>query len=69
MNTAGIFISNLVETPIYYGILALFLSIYGPRLHPKLPPVIKDLFNNSVTMEWWHLLLLLLLPLVSRRRA
>ena len=29
-------------------ILALFLSIYGPRLHPKLPPVIKDLFNNNV---------------------
>ena len=48
MNTVDKFISNLLENPIYYGILALFLSIYGPRLHPKLPPVIKDLFNNSV---------------------
>ena len=48
MNTVDKFVSNLLENPLYYGILALFLSIYGPRLHPKLPPVIKDLFNNNV---------------------
>jgi hypothetical protein len=39
---------NILSNPTSYGLLALFLGIYGPRLHPKLPPVIKDLFNNNV---------------------
>ena len=39
---------NILSNPTSYGLLALFLGIYGPRLHPKLPPIIRDLFNNNV---------------------
>lgn len=33
---------------IAYGLLAIFLGVYGPRLHPKLPPYIRSLFNHPV---------------------
>ena len=38
----------LLNNPIIYGLLALLLSIYGPRLHPKLPNIFRDLFNNNI---------------------
>ena len=42
-NTITSFLSN----PVYYGVLAIFLAMYGPRLSPKLPRVVRDLFNNN----------------------
>ena len=29
-----------------FGILSLFLAMYGPRLHPKLPEGLRVMFNN-----------------------
>ena len=40
-------LDTLTEKPIYYGLIAMLLTIYGPRLHPKLPDGIRDLFNND----------------------
>jgi hypothetical protein len=33
---------------VAYGLLAVFLGVYGPRLHPKLPPFIRTMFNHPV---------------------
>ena len=47
-NSIDIFLeTNILKNPIALGLLTAMLSIYGPRLHPKLPPVIRNLFNNS----------------------
>ena len=40
-------LKKLTDKPIYYGLMAVFLTIYGPRLHPKLPDGIRELFNNN----------------------
>lgn len=40
-------LDKLTNKPIYYGLIAMLLTIYGPRLHPKLPDGIRDLFNNN----------------------
>ena len=41
-------LTNTTENPVLYGILAMFLAMYGPRLHPRLPTVIRNLFNNNM---------------------
>ena len=41
-------LKKLTDKPIYYGLIAIFLTIYGPRLHPKLPDGIRELFNNNI---------------------
>ena len=30
------------------SVLALFLALYGPRLHTRLPPTLMSLFNNPM---------------------
>merc|ERR1711998_629277 len=40
--------SQLTENPILYAIVSIFLVMYGPRLQPKLPDSIRDLFNNNM---------------------
>lgn len=39
--------NQITNKPVYYGLIAMLLTFYGPRLHPKLPVEIVDLFNNS----------------------
>ena len=41
-------IDKLFKSPIMYGLLAVTLGVYGPRLHPILPKPIVDLFNNDI---------------------
>lgn len=38
----------LDKSPILYGLIAMFLAVYGPRLHPALPASVRNLFNNSI---------------------
>ena len=38
----------LVQNSYLVGVLTIFLTMYGPRLHPKLPPTLRNLFNNPV---------------------
>lgn len=41
-------LDNIMKSPILYGLIAMFLAVYGPRLHPALPVSIRNLFNNSI---------------------
>lgn len=43
----GVKIDQLLNHQIIYPILALFLAMYGPRLQPKLPKELRNLFNNN----------------------
>ena len=54
---------NLVNDPMSYAFLSVFLAMYGPHLHPKLPPMIKDLFNNST----FRFVIILLIIYMSSR--
>ena len=38
----------LVENIWLFSILSIFLAMYGPRLHMKLPGSIRNLFDNAV---------------------
>ena len=40
-------IDQLLNHQMIYPILALFLAMYGPRLQPKLPKELRNLFNNN----------------------
>jgi hypothetical protein len=55
------YIESTLENPIFYAILAIFLAIYGPRLHPRLPKNIRNLFN----MSWFRVLIILLIVFLS----
>ena len=54
-------IKNLLENPILYAILAIFLAVYGPRLHPRLPKNVRALFNST----WFRTLVILLIAFLS----
>jgi len=41
-------IKSMLDNPTIYAVLILFIGIYGPRLSPKLPKVVRDLFDNSI---------------------
>jgi len=38
----------LVQNTYLFSILSIFLVVYGPRLQPKLPVSLRNLFNNAV---------------------
>lgn len=38
----------LVKNIYLYSLLVLFLTMYGPRLHPKLPSSLRNLFDNYI---------------------
>ena len=61
MDTVNKLTTKLLENRVYYGILALFLAIYGPRLHPRLPTIIKDLFSNNI----FRFIVILLIAYIS----
>jgi len=56
-------LDRLMDNPIVIGLMALALTMYGPRLAPALPPVIADAFNNS----GFRLLVLILVVFVGMR--
>jgi hypothetical protein len=40
-------LENIVGSTYFFSILVLFLIFYGPRLSPKLPDGIRNLFNSQ----------------------
>ena len=40
-------LEDIVGSTYFFGILVLFLVMYGPRLSPKLPDSIRSLFNSQ----------------------
>jgi hypothetical protein len=53
--------TDIFENPLLYAVLAIFLGVYGPRLHPKLPKSVRRLFNST----WFRVLIILLIAFVS----
>jgi predicted membrane protein len=41
-------IHSLHTNKIIFAVLILFVSIYGPRLHPRLPRQVRSLFHNPI---------------------
>lgn len=39
---------HLVQNSYLFAVLSIFLAMYGPRLHPKLPEPLKNLFSNPL---------------------
>ena len=39
--------NKLLDNPIFVGLMAVALTVYGPRLSPRLPDSIRNAFNNS----------------------
>lgn len=37
-----------IESTVLFGVLSLFLALYGPRLQPKLPGVVRKLFDHAI---------------------
>ena len=37
-----------IESTWLFGVLSLFLALYGPHLSPKLPGVVRKLFDSAV---------------------
>jgi len=56
-------LNKLMDNPIVVGLMALALTMYGPRLAPKLPQFIRDAFNNS----GFRMLILILVVFVGLR--
>ena len=56
-------LDKMLKNPIIYGLIAVVLTVYGPRLQPKLPPMVRNLFNNNV----FRFLVILLITYLSSR--
>jgi hypothetical protein len=39
-------LNNLMENPLIIGLISIAVTIYGPRLSPKLPSFISNAFNS-----------------------
>ena len=39
---------NLMQNSFLFAVLSIFLAMYGPRLQPKLPDSIRNLFDNAI---------------------
>ena len=46
MNKKLLDIENLFQNVYFWALLVLFTTMYGPRLSPKLPNRLKNLFDN-----------------------
>jgi len=55
--------NQITNKPVYYGLIAMLLTFYGPRLHPKLPVEIVNLFNNN----YFRFIIILLIIYTSNK--
>lgn len=55
--------NQITNKPVYYGLIAMLLTFYGPRLHPKLPVEIVNLFSNN----YFRFAIILLIIYTSNR--
>ena len=53
----------IMNKPVLFGILTLFLALYAPRLHPKVPPILRELLNSPL----FRFLVLVLIIYMSNR--
>lgn len=57
------FIKKIESNTIIVSTLGLFVAIYGPRLQPRLPNEIMDLFNNN----YFRFIIILLITYLSSK--
>ena len=48
MKNASSVMERIASSKYIYAIIIIFITMYGPRLSPKLPKVLRELFSNSV---------------------
>ena len=41
-------LKTVLTNPLIYGVLAIILTLYGPRLSPKPPAFVSSLFNSAI---------------------
>lgn len=57
---------SLIKNTWLFGVLSLFLAMYGPRLQPELPNELRNLFNNPL---FRGLIIFLIIYLSERNMA
>ena len=55
--------NSIISHPITYGLISILLAVYGPRLQPKLPPSLRNLFNNNT----FRFLIILLISYITSK--
>ncbi len=53
----------LIENIYLFSVLSLFLVVYGPRLHPRLPTTLRSLYDSAV----FRALILFLIAYLAHR--
>ena len=56
-------IEGLLQNGYFIAVLSIFLAMYGPRLHPKLPNSLRNLFNN----RFFKVLIMFLIVYLSNK--
>ena len=47
MATVNNTLHSIMDNPLVIGLISIALTVYGPRLSPKLPFFIRNAFNNA----------------------
>ncbi len=63
MATVNNTLQTIMDNPLVIGLISIALTIYGPRLSPKLPDFIRNAFNNS----FFRLIVLVLVIFIGSR--
>jgi hypothetical protein len=57
------YIRSMLKNRHLFSLLVVFTAVYGPRLHPRLPHSVRQLFHNP----WFRSLILFLIVFIARR--
>jgi hypothetical protein len=57
------YINSVIKNRYLFSLLVLFTAIYGPRLQPRLPTSVRQLFNNP----WFRSLIMFIVVFIARR--
>jgi hypothetical protein len=63
MATVNNTLQTIMDNPLIIGLISIALTVYGPRLSPKLPDFIRNAFNNS----FFRLIVLVLVIFIGSR--
>ena len=63
MATVNNTLQTIMDNPLVIGLISIALTVYGPRLSPKLPDFIRNAFNNS----FFRLIVLVLVIFIGSR--
>lgn len=61
MKNVSSVMERITSSKYIYAIIIMFITMYGPRLSPKLPKVLRNVFSNSM----FRVIILLLVVFIS----